>query len=531
MRISLGPAILLLGVDPVPCIAMFYYPNPAASSLEHILVDNWGAYASNFSSAITPCDNYVTEVGLPAINSHRTTSAQWLRVAFHDFATADVAAGTGGIDASIGFETFRDENKGSAFNDSFTFWRPFVNEFVSMADLLAVGTVMSVHLCGGKYIPYQYGRIDATEADPMTGVPEPGTSVDETLSQFERAGFNQSDAIALTACGHTIGSTHAGGFPEVVQQSAITPNNTNGAVNFDTSRAVFDPLVVHEYIDNTGQRGGPLVTSYNETSRSDLRLYASDGNETMLELYAQGDGFQETCVGLLGRLINTVPSAVQLRPTIEPSLMKPINMTWDIASDNQLVLSGKIRVLYADEILGDSVSVTFSNGYAETLVSEEDTGSSAFKLKDSQTGATTQYFRFSIPSTSISGASSFTVTARGFEAQVFQIQSQGFVLPSLTKVVNNTITVTVAARTDDPDFDPSLLSVRVATPITQPLTLAPKVVRTAVHLAEVAGPLKGIGYWTGSAAIETPTGAVSVTMLHGVDVVDNLLVNAAVAGW
>lgn len=75
-----------------------------------------------------------------------------------------------------------------------------------VADLLAVGTVMSVHLCGGKYIPYQYGRIDATEADPRTGVPEVGTSIEATLAQFEQAGFNQADAIGLTACGHTIGS-------------------------------------------------------------------------------------------------------------------------------------------------------------------------------------------------------------------------------------------------------------------------------------------------------------------------------------
>lgn len=112
-------------------LAAFYYPTPRAAFLEHILVDNWGAYASNFSSAITPCSNYVTEVGEPAVNSGRTTAAQWMRVAFHDFVTADIEAGTGGIDASIGFETARGENSGSAFNDSFTFWAPFVNDAVS----------------------------------------------------------------------------------------------------------------------------------------------------------------------------------------------------------------------------------------------------------------------------------------------------------------------------------------------------------------------------------------------------------------
>lgn len=114
-----------------PAWAAFYYPNPQIYLLEHILVDNWGAYASNFSSAITPCTRYVTEIGDAATNSGRTTAAQWMRVLFHDFITANVDAGTGGVDASIGFETAREENKGSAFDDSFTFWAGFVNKHVS----------------------------------------------------------------------------------------------------------------------------------------------------------------------------------------------------------------------------------------------------------------------------------------------------------------------------------------------------------------------------------------------------------------
>lgn len=143
MRAFSSLAVSILSTAVKPAVAMFYYPSPAASALEHILVDNWGAYASNFSSAITPCENYVTEVGLPAINSRRTTSAQWLRVAFHDFATADIAAGTGGLDASIGFETEREENSGTAFNDSFIFWQPFVNEFVP-----SKLTILSLFRCG-----------------------------------------------------------------------------------------------------------------------------------------------------------------------------------------------------------------------------------------------------------------------------------------------------------------------------------------------------------------------------------------------
>jgi hypothetical protein len=221
LLISIIGISMLRGAD-----AAFYYPNIQDSLLEHILVDNWGAYASNFSSAITPCTNYVTQKGAPALNSGRTTAAQWMRVLFHDFITANISAGTGGIDASIGFETARGENSGSAFNDSFTFWRPFVNNAVSskpnvlvimvrqttnnliVADLVALGSAMSNNLCGGHNLPYRAGRVDATSADSTTGVPAPETDLKETLAFFERAGFDRVDAIGLTACGHTMGSVH-----------------------------------------------------------------------------------------------------------------------------------------------------------------------------------------------------------------------------------------------------------------------------------------------------------------------------------
>lgn len=213
-----------------------------------------------------------------------------------------------------------------------------------MSDLVALGTVMSVNLCGGKYIPYQPGRIDATHADPTTGVPEPGTSLEETLELFERAGIHQEDSIVLTACGHTMGSVHHGGFPEVSPESAVTPNNTNGGVNFDSTRGAFDPLVVSEYLNGTGNMGGPLVTSFNVTSRSDLRLYESDNNATMNKLYAQGSGFQDACVEVMSKMMNTVPANVELQGPINPMAIKPINVTWDFEPDNSLVLKGYIRV-------------------------------------------------------------------------------------------------------------------------------------------------------------------------------------------
>ena len=135
-----------------------------------------------------------------------------------------------------------------------------------------------------------------------------------------------------------------GGFPDVVPESAVTPKNTNGGSNFDTTRTEFDTKVVHEYIDWTGNRGGPLVTTDNITTRSDLRLYESDGNATMQALYDSGDGFVDTCVDLMGRMINTVPEGVDLGPLISPMVIKPVNVTFDIDRQGGLMLSGKIRV-------------------------------------------------------------------------------------------------------------------------------------------------------------------------------------------
>lgn len=136
--------------------------------------------------------------------------------------TADVAAGTGGIDASIGFETHRPENVGAAFNDSlfvfafsisakassrFPIARPNSRAFANhgtVADLIALGTAMAIGTCGGPPIPLRGGRIDATVAGP-SGVCQPETDLQTTLASFSSAGFNQADAIALTACGHTMG--------------------------------------------------------------------------------------------------------------------------------------------------------------------------------------------------------------------------------------------------------------------------------------------------------------------------------------
>jgi hypothetical protein len=86
------------------------------------------------------------------------------------------------------------------------------------------------------------------------------------------------------------------------------------------------------------------VTSFNVSSRSDLRLYESDNNATMINLAAQGEGFLDTCRVLLQRMIETVPATVRLSEVISPMAVKPINATFDFDAQDNLIFSGYIRV-------------------------------------------------------------------------------------------------------------------------------------------------------------------------------------------
>ena len=70
--------------------------------------------------------------------------------------TADVAAGTGGIDASIGFETDRPENVGVAFNDSL-----FVFSFFISAKASSKFQLLAIE-CWNVHSPLDSGRSHST---------------------------------------------------------------------------------------------------------------------------------------------------------------------------------------------------------------------------------------------------------------------------------------------------------------------------------------------------------------------------------
>ena len=64
--------------------------------------------------------------------------------------TANVAAGIGGLDVSIGIEILYPENFDVVFNDILFFFKFFFNVKMSTTDLITLGTVISIGVYGGS---------------------------------------------------------------------------------------------------------------------------------------------------------------------------------------------------------------------------------------------------------------------------------------------------------------------------------------------------------------------------------------------
>ncbi|KAJ7059847.1 heme peroxidase [Mycena amicta] len=270
--------------------AVFNWPDPLLDTLDDQLYRPGSSPASTFALNCGPREN-------------STIAAQWLRLAYHDMATHDSTTGTGGLDASIVFEFDRSQDIGVGMLESLVDFLVAPNEYVGMADVIAMGAINAVAGCGGPVIPFRGGRIDATEAGPAT-VPEPQQDLASHIASFKSQGFNETEMISLVACGHSLGR-----FPLVVTEDVPT-----GIQTF-ASTLGFDNTVVKEYLDGTTEN--VLVVGSNVTTRSDLRIFSSDGNATMQSL-ASPDTFNQVCADLIGRMIDTVPSTVKLTDPIEP---------------------------------------------------------------------------------------------------------------------------------------------------------------------------------------------------------------------
>ena len=310
------------------------WPNPSSDELEDIMFLNTGYRSKQFPKAVTPCSFSSQGPG-------RIAAAEWLRTGFHDMATANIYSQTGGIDASLVYELNSGENIGAAFNTTLTTYEPFMGVRASMSDLIAMGVHTSVRSCGGLPVPIRPGRIDATVKGAI-GVPQPQNAITTFIQQFARMGFNQTEMIMVTACGHSLGGVHAANFPLIVAPNTV-PNDYS---TMDSTGTVFDEKVASEYV--AGTTTNPLVVGLSQrySRNSDLAVYKSDSNKTIKAL-ADPNYFQTQCQSILQKMIEVVPGNVTLAANpIAPYEVKPYGLQLYLqdASGKTATFSGDIRV-------------------------------------------------------------------------------------------------------------------------------------------------------------------------------------------
>ncbi|EJF61036.1 heme peroxidase [Dichomitus squalens LYAD-421 SS1] len=334
----------------------YTWPNPQLDELESLLFDQQGYNERGILvGALNPCDRF--NFG-DTVN--RSNVADWIRTAYHDMATHNAEDGTGGLDASIQFEQDRPENAGNGFFNALRHLQLGISRYVGVADFIALGAKTAFEQCDGPTIPFRGGRVDATEAGPP-GVPQPQESLDSHISSFARQGFNQTEMITLVACGHSFGGVQHSAFPDTVPLPAGVDDVSQ---TFDSTPFNFDNNVALEYVHGT--TNNPLVVGHNDTTNSDKRIFGSDGNATISGFAADSDSFRTACQSLFARMLDTVPSTVQLTEVIEPLPVKPQDIALLYMGDGTLRLSGQVRFWNVAESDAPSVKLIWADREGKT---------------------------------------------------------------------------------------------------------------------------------------------------------------------
>ncbi|KAJ7081467.1 heme peroxidase, partial [Mycena crocata] len=280
---------------------------------------------------LNPCSSAPFGGRLPG----RHAASEWLRLAYHDMATQ---TGLGGLDASIGFETNRAQDIGSAMDASLAGNTCSTTCLFSQLNMCSV--ILAIKNCGGPSIPFRAGRTDAESAGPAT-VPEPHQDLASHTASFASQGFNMTEMIGLVACGHTIAGMHQVDFPLSVK-NATSPSSRRGWFTLTT---LLTRLIIicpaTQWIARSSVN--PLAIGFNDTTNSNARIFAADGNQTMQSFAQVPTFFSFKCGGLFERMLNTVTRIVQLSDVIQPLPVKPYELVLS-TSDGSLVMSGYIRV-------------------------------------------------------------------------------------------------------------------------------------------------------------------------------------------
>ncbi|KAK7039880.1 peroxidase [Favolaschia claudopus] len=321
----------------VAIVQAYTWPSPQLDALEAARFD---PHTGPLLAGVQPCDTFAA-----VENTGRANAADWVRTAYHDMATYNIADGTGGLDGSIRFteEINRPENSGDGFDRTMAFVAAQSGRYISelsfgilvllVADSIALATIVAIETCGGPEIPFRGNRTDATSPN-APGVPEPQEDLDSHITSFKRQGFNKEEMIGLVACGHTFGGVQHETFPEIVPEMN-DPENTQ----FNA----FNPLIqsATEYMSGTTEN--PLVVGMNDTTNSDKRIFESDGNVTMKSFADSPSLFASTCSTLIARMIDTVPKQTQLTDVLTPLPIKPADIRLDLRGST-IEFSGKVRL-------------------------------------------------------------------------------------------------------------------------------------------------------------------------------------------
>lgn len=251
----------------------------------------------------------------------------------------NAATGEGGLDASIALELTGEpgkDNAGPFVNNTLTFLSRFYSTEASMSDLLSLAVYTAVRGCGGPSIPVRTGRKDAHAAGAL-GVPKVEGTQQDFKRDFTRMGFTTQEMVKLVACGHSLGGVHSAQFPQIVA-NGTQPNNVQ---NFDRTPAVYDNSVAIDFVKNNSVN--PLVIGPERTN-SDTKVYTADGGVTIRQL-TDAQTYQDSCRGVLQKMIDTVPAASKLTEPIEVYDVKPGALQLTIANDGKsLNFTGEVRI-------------------------------------------------------------------------------------------------------------------------------------------------------------------------------------------
>ncbi|KAI0884485.1 heme peroxidase [Annulohypoxylon maeteangense] len=460
------------------------WPSPN-DELEEIMYQVKGYRARDFGGTVIPCSNEASGPG-------RQNAAEWLRAAFHDMATSTYLGGVraGGLDGSLQYELTSSDNLGPGFNTTLKFMADYYTSRSGVADLIALGVYYAVRSCGGPVVPVTGGRVDALAGGPI-GVPLPQNTAFTFEQQFLRMGFDKTEMIQVTACGHSIGGVHENEFPEIVPVGSTS----NGEVPLDSTVAVFDNKVVTEYI--AGNTTNPMVVgpSIKATRNSDFKVFNYDGNVTINAMAGATD-FNTICATVLQKLIDTVPDGVVLSDPIQPYSVKPVDMQLSLNSGaSTMQLNGFIRVRTTD-LAGDSVSSLTLN-YKDRS-GGNNCGNTNCAYTTTLLGATQgfddQFVWFPID-TAIStstGISSFTLsltmasgTTKTFDnnGNSYPIQDAILIQKPQSCLLSGTLTVTAAVRNDRKSL-PVNTFISYKTPTGNPNRPVPTLKNATVTMAE-----------------------------------------------